>query len=440
MENHVFKNNWKSDTPKIVRGKGIYLYDKDGKGYIDGSSGSISSSLAHGRVDMAETLRKQAETLAYVTRLTSITPLYEEVSSVLADNTHMDRFFLTSGGSEAVEVATKIALSYQRYREKPNKTKILSRWLSYHGCTSHTMSIGGNVARRSDYISQLTEDGHIAPPLCYHCWFGKERNSCNCECAEALETEILMHGPENIAGFIFETIGGSTTGAATPPLEYYKKIREICDKYDVLVIADEIMCGYGRTGKMLALEHYGIKPDIVVLAKSMGGGYFPVGAVGTTEEVAAPIKAHGSFMGGYTWGSNPIACATVIQTTKIIHSENLLENVTNMGALLKSGLEDLMKKHPTLGDVRGIGLMVCTEFVKDKNTRESFDPEVNFTGKFINNAREEGLLLNAGSKYNKGIRGDGALIGPCFEVSKEEIEIIVDRVDKALSNTEKEVL
>lgn len=440
MNTNVLLNDWKNEYPRIVEGKGIYLYDEDGKEYIDGSSGSISNSLGHGREDMAQTIYEQTKKLAYVTRLTSITPIYEKVAHKLAEKTGMDRFFLCSGGSEAVEVATKIALSYQKHRGKPMKNKIIGRWQSYHGCTGHTLSIGGNTARRSDFGAQLVEDGHIAPPLCYHCWYDKKPDTCKCECAKALETEILMRGAENIAGFVFETIGGSTTGAAVPPADYYRQIRKICDKYDILMIADEVMSGAGRTGEMLALDHYGVKPDIVAMAKSIGGGYFPIGAAGCSEKVAKPIKEHGHFMGGYTWGSNPVSCAVILKVMEIMENENLFENVTARGKQLKQGLENLKEKHPIIGDIRGIGLMVCIELVKNRETRESYAPAENVTEKFVLNARKHGLLLNKGAKYNKGASGDGALIGPCFEVTEDEINKIIDRIDIALTDTEKEVM
>lgn len=439
MKDHVLHYDWNMEFPNLTYGEGVYVYDVNGKKIMDGSSGAISSSLGHGRKDMAETIKNQTEKIAYALRHVSTTPVLQEATNKIFKVTGMDRVFTVSGGTEANEIATKIARLHWLYKGKPTKNRILSRWQSYHGYSTDALSWAGNIARRREFITYLRDDGHIAPPYCYRCWYGKECGKCNFECANALETEILCYGADNIAAFICETIVGASLAAVTPPDGYYQRIREICNKYNVLLILDEVMCGCGRTGKMLAIEHYGVKADIVTLAKSLGGGYYPVGAATCTEEVVEPLKESGHFSPGYTWAGNPVAAAVISKTLDIIRDENLIENVVKMGNLLKEGLINLADKHPTMGDIRGKGLMIGVEFVKDKETKECFDPSIDFAHKFTHNALGAGLLVNPGSKYDMGQRGDGTLVGPCFEVKKEEIEAFIDMFDKALSVTEREV-
>ena len=298
------------------------------------------------------------------------------------------------------------------------------------------LSWGGNIIRRHDYAPYVRNDGHIPPPYCYRCWFGKNCENCDFECAQALEREILCNGAENVAAFICETIVGTTLAAVEPPKGYYKKIREICDKYNVLLITDEVMCGSGRTGKMLALDHHDVKADITVLAKALGGGYFPVGCVCATEQVVEPIKEKKNFPPGYTWSGNPIAAAVILKTLEIIEEENLLENVVNMGEIFKNGLTDMSARHPSMGDVRGRGLMLGVEFVKDKDTKECFDPSANFAKEMNINATDFGLMINPASKFDMGLKGDGTIMGPCFEVNENEIGMLLERFDAALSKTE----
>ena len=437
MADHVLHFDWETPFPKLTHGKGVYLYDAEGNEYLDGSSGSISNSLAYAREDMAEAIYEQYRKMAHSLRYVSITVAQEQMCDMLAKKTEMDRIFAVSGGTEATEIAVKIARVYFHWQGKSSKYKIIGRWMGYHGYTMESLSWGGNIARRYDYTPYLREDGHIPPPYCYRCWYGKECGKCSFECAQALETEILCQGPDNVAAFISETISGTTLAAVTPPEGYYKKIREICDKYDVLMISDEVMCGSGRTGKMKAIDHFGVKPDILVLAKALGGGYFPVGTVCTTEKVVEPIKQKKHFTPGFTWAGNPVAATVVMKALEIIEKENLIDNVNNMGRLMKEGLLEIADRHPTIGDVRGKGLMLGVEFVKDKETKEMFDPAENFTMTMNQNAQKLGLMINPSSKFDKGQRGDGTIMGPCFEVNEAEIGLLLERFEAALTQTEK---
>ena len=440
MSEHILHFDWETRYPVLTHGKGVFLYDLDGRELLDGSSGSISNSLGHGRNDMAEHIYEQYKKMAHSLRYVSSTDVLKEACNKLYEVTGIDRMFLVTSGTEATEIAVKLARLHWLYQGRSQKTKIISRWMGYHGYSMDALAWGGNIARRLDFTPYLRNDGHIPPPYCYRCWYGKDCKSCNLECAQALEREILCAGAENVAAFISETIVGTTLAAVDPPEGYYKKIREICDKYEVLMIADEVMCGSGRTGKMIAMDRYGVKPDIVVLAKALGGGYFPVGCVCTPERIIEPIKEHKHFKPGFTWSGNPVSAAVILKTLEIIEEENLLENVINMGDRLKKGFESMADRHPAIGNVRGIGLMLGIEFVKDKETRECFEPEKKFAHTMNLNATKAGLMINPASGFHMGIKGDGTIVGPCFEVNENEIDLLLERFDKALSVTESQLM
>jgi len=435
---NILQFEFDTDYPILTHGKGIYVYDVDGREYIDGTSGSISSSLGHGRSDIGRAIAEQASKIAYINRHFASSEILEEAAGKLHEVTGLDRFFTVSGGTEANEIATKIARLHFYHLGKREKNKIIGRWQSYHGYSVDTLSYGGHIARRKEFVSYLREDGHVAPPYCYRCWYGKEEGSCGFECANALETEILERGPENVAGFISETVCGTALNAVVAPLGYYKRIREICDEYDVLMILDEIMCGAGRTGTMLAIEHYGVKPDIVSLAKSIGGGYFPIGVACCTQEVLDPIVKSGKFSPGHTWAGNPLAAAVIIKVLDILEEEKLIENVNVQGDHLMKCLLAMKDRRPTIGDVRGKGLMVGVEFVRDKGTRECFDPKILYSERIAAAALELGLSIMPTGGFDRGKAGDGILLGPCFEVTKEEIDKILNTFEKAIIAVETE--
>lgn len=435
MKNHenvlYFETNF--DYPLIVKGEGIYLYDEDGKRYIDGCAGSVSTSLNYGREDMAEALKQQALDISFVHRHHVSSKIVNEATDVMKEMyPTMDKFFLVSGGSEATEIATKIARLHYYHLGKPGKNKILSRWMSYHGYTLDALAYGGNPGRRKEFLGVLREDGHIMPPYCYRCWAGKEKGSCNYECAADLETMILAQGPENVAGFICETVVGTTLGCVTPPADYYRRIREICDKYDILMILDEVMCGSGRTGTMMAIDQYGVEPDIVALAKSMGGGYFPIGCAACKEFVAKPIEDAGGFPVGHTWAGSPMSSMAVKKTLEIIRDEKLLDNVNKQGAYLRKRLEELQDKYDFIGEVRGMGLMQAIEIVKDKKTKECYPRSEKIAEKIFAKCMDNGLIIMTSVNMDHGKQGDAIMMGTSFEVKKEEIDELIELLEKSL--------
>ena len=427
------------DYPKLESGKGVFLYDKDSNEYLDGSSGAISVSLGHGRADMAQTLYDQALKMAYIHRDIATADVGERAAEHMHRCLGMDRFFPVSGGSEAVEIAGKIARLHFVKQGKFAKRHIIGRWMSYHGYTGNAIAYGGNPARRKEYNAEIYNDYKIAPPYCYRCWFGKDPATCHCECAHALESEIQLRGQETIAAFIFEPVSGTSLGAAVAPAKYYKAIREICTRYDVLMIADEVMCGSGRTGTWNALDHFGVRADIAAYAKSISGGYFPVGVAACTDEVAAPIIEKGIFSPGFTWSGNPIACAIIDKTLSVIEEEDLLANVKKQGDYLKERLSALKDKHACIGDVRGLGLMVGIEFVADRKTKEPFSPHLSFGQRVEEGCRKHRMLTLGTARFNRGVSGDGIMVGPNFEVRGEEVDRIVDTMDTVLSELELEI-
>lgn len=439
LHENVMYYEYNYDYPVLEEGKGSYLYGPNGEKYLDGSSGAISVSLAHGREDMARVLYEQAKKMAYYHRDIATSTIINKASEHMSRLYGMDKFCIVAGGSEAVEIALKMARLHFVHRGMKTKHLIIGRWMSYHGYTAGALTVGGNPGRRAEYAPDLYNDCKICPPYCYRCPYGRECESCDVECAKALENEIVLRGAENVAGFIFEPVSGTSLGAVNPPAKYFEKIRKICDTYDVLMIADEIMAGSGRTGTITAMEQFGVRPDIMTMAKSISGGYFPIGVAACTDRVAKPIIEFGTFSPGFTWTGNPMAAAIIDKTLTIIEEENLLENVKKQGKRLKDGLIALMDKHPVIGDVRGRGLMVGMEFVKNKETKEVLDPSLNFGQTFEERCRDHGLLLMATARVDRGIQGDGAIMGPNFQVSEAEIDELLTIVDTVLYEMEEEL-
>jgi len=422
-------------APVMVRGVGPYLYDEDGRKYLETCGGSVSNSLAYGREDMAEVIGNQALTLPFAYNAHMDSGVQHEAADALAKAfPAFARFFFCSGGSEATEIATKIARLHFYHSGKPGKNKIIGRWMSYHGYTEGALAYGGHPSRRREFTEILREDGHIPPAYCYRCWYGKSCGNCQMECAYALEEEILKAGPETVAAFIAEPVVGTALGGVPAPEGYFRIVREICDKYDVLLITDEVMCGTGRTGTMSCIEQYGVEPDIIALAKSLGGSYFPVGAVGMKETVAEPIMDQGIFPVLHTWTGSPMACAVIRKTLEIIRSEDLLANVRNVGGYFTDRLRELAERNPHIGDVRGKGMMIGLEFVQDRQSKEPFPPELKLGEKLYQKGIENGLILMECMGIDHGERGDALLFGPCFEYTVENVDETIRLLEKTIND------
>ncbi len=437
-KSHVLNVFMNREYPSIVKAEGVYLYDDQGNKIIDGAGGAILCNLGHGIDEMADVLRDQAKKAAFVYRIDFTNPPLEEAAAKVCEVTNfiMDKVFFVSGGSEATEIAAKLARKYHLDNGSPSKYKIISRWLSYHGMTMGSLSWSGMSGRRADYIPMLSDNNHIAPAYCYRCWFNQKPETCDLECAQALENEIMCQGPETVAAFMAEPVSGTSLCGATPRVDYFKRIREICDKYDVLLILDEVMTGFGRTGKWFGYEHFNIEPDILALGKGLGGGYFPIGAAVATPKITDTIaRKSGIFGAGFSWGGNPMACAVASKTIDYLKEHNLVERCNEMGEYLAQKLEAL-KHHPTVGDVRGMGLMQGLEFVKDKETKEPLDPEIHFSLQLAIECLSRGLGVQFAMGCDRGQAGDMIYLGPPFIITKEQIDEMVTILDKSLAEVE----
>jgi adenosylmethionine-8-amino-7-oxononanoate aminotransferase len=428
------------EYPVIVKAEGIYLYDDKGKQYIDSSGGPIMCNLGHGVAEMADVLRDQAKKVDYVYRSDFTSRPLEEATAKICEATGgiMDKVFMVSGGSEATETAVKLARKYHIDSGNPSRFKVISRWLSYHGMTMGALSWSGMTGRRADYVPMLKDYSHIAPAYCYRCWFRKEPETCDLECAQALENEIMCQGPETVSAFIAEPVSGMSLCGANPREDYFRRVREICDRYGVLLILDEVMTCFGRTGKWFGFEHFEVSPDIMTMGKALGGGYYPVGAAAITGKVFKAIAEKSKvFAAGFTWAANPMASAVVSRAIDYLKENDLVTRCGGIGTYLVERLESL-RSHPTVGDIRGKGLMQGIEFVKDKETREPIDPQVKFFSRLARESIRQGMFIEASGGCDRGQAGDMIMFGPPFITTREQIDEIVDRFDGILSAVEKE--
>jgi len=437
-KSHVFSYFLNRETPAIVKAEGVYMYDNEGKRYIDASGGAIVCSLGHGVDEIVDAVAKQTKKAGFVFRRAFRTPELEEAATKVSQTTNgdLDRIFFVSGGSEATESAIKIARKYHIDDGKPSKFKVISRWQSYHGSTMGAMSWTGFTWRRNDFTPYLKDFSHLPPTYCYRCWYGKTPEKCDHECAQALENEILCLGPENVSAYIAEPVSGHSLAAASPPKGHFERIREICDRYDVLMILDEVMSGVGRSGKWYAYQHYETAPDIMALAKGLSAGYFPVGAAAVSAKVADTIATKsGIFGSGHTFAGSPVAAAVTCRVLDYLKEHKLVERCAEMGEYLAQKLEGL-RAHPTVGDIRGRGLQRGVEFVKDKKTKEPLDPALHFSLQIQDEALLRGAHIESSSGCDRGQAGDMILLGPPFTITRAQIDEIIDILDETLSVVE----
>jgi len=439
-DNHVYSMELDREYPKVDSGKGIYMYTEDGREIIDGASGPVAVSLGHGIKEIGDAIGAQASKLAFAHRDDCITPILEESCKRIYEFSDGDLYktFEVCSGSEATETAMKLVTKYNIARGKKDKYKILARWQSYHGITMGALSLSGFGSRKKGYEHYGFEHGHVAPCYCYRCWFGEKPESCSLQCAKALENEILAQGPDSVAAFIAEPISGMSLCAAEPHPEYFREIRRICDEYDVVMIMDEVMTGFGRTGKPFAYKYYGVVPDMVTMGKAMSGGYFPLAGVSITKKFFEVMKENNVFFPpGHTWSGSPLGAAAHVAVDKYVREHKLVDRCAEMGDYLKSRMKELAKKHPTMDDVRGRGLMVGAEFVKDPQTKEPFPAEVKYAGQVQTAALDRDMLIEASQGCNKGVSGDAIVISPAFVVTEEQIDEIIRRLDEAVTEVEK---
>lgn len=398
----------RAEYPKAVYGQGVYLYDDQGKQYLDGSSGAVTASIGHAVEEVVEAMYKQAQKVSFVYRsqMTSepAEKLAEKLNELAFGNEENYSSFFVNSGSEATETAMKIAIQHWQEKGEYRRNRVISRWTSYHGITMGALSLSGHAERRKRFHSLLDENPAVSAPNCYRCPFNEMYPGCQMSCATELHTAIQRYGAESIAAFIAEPIVGASGGVIVPPEGYYQRIKEICDFHNILFIADEVMTGIGRTGKMFAMEHWGVKPDIITLGKGMSAGYTPMAATLVSDKVMEPIiQGSGSIMSGHTYSANPQSAAVSLAVLNYIEKHGLVEKGAENGVYLLDQLRNRQRNFPFIGEIRGKGLMVGIEFVSDVFTKFPFSKELSLTNMIVNKARDKGLLIYPSSA---GIEGE----------------------------------
>jgi len=431
----VFWRDLSNPPIKLERGEGVYLIDEDGNRYLDAASGAAVCSLGHGNEEIAEIFRKQASQLNYAHMSKfysqSLADLAKELVSISSDN--ITKMHPVSGGSEANETAIKLARMYQVQRGAQRKYKIISRGSSYHGATLGALALTAKTVRQETYSPMMLPNTKISPAYCYRCPYGKSPATCSLECADDLERAIIQEGEKTVAGFIAEPISGSSAPGVHPPDKYWVRIREICDRYDVLLILDEVMSGMGRSGKWWGIDYSGVKPDIITSAKGIGAGYTPLGAVLIDDTIFRTLReTRGNLNHGFTYGGNPISAAVGAKVIEIVKRENLLKNVAKTGGKLVNRLQESIFDHGNIGEIRGRGLLIGVEFVKDKATKEPFSKEYNLPDKIRTACLNEGIYVYPGGSTINGVRSSQIMIAPPFIIDDEHVNSIVNGLESAI--------
>jgi adenosylmethionine-8-amino-7-oxononanoate aminotransferase len=424
------------DLPVAVGGKGIELIDSNGRSYIDASGGAAVSCLGHGHPDVNAALHAQIDQLAYVHSSFFTTDVAERLADKLIEDAPdgLSHVYFVSGGSEAIEASLKMARQYFVEKGEPKRTRVIARRQSYHGNTLGALAAGGNEMRRTQFRPLLIETAHVDPCFAYRFKEqGESDQDYAARAAKSLEDKILELGPDTVMAFVAETVVGATSGAVPPVADYFKRIRAICDRYGVLLVLDEVMSGMGRTGTLHACEQEGIAPDLMTIAKGLGGGYQPIGAVLLGQKVFEAFD-NGSkvFQHGHTYLNHPVACAAALAVQTVIKRDNLLANVRAQGEHLARRLGERFGNHPYVGDIRGRGLFQALEFLTDRGTKAPFDPKLKLHARVKKEAAARGLLVYPSGGTIDGARGDHALIAPPFIVREDQIDAIVERLGDAV--------
>jgi adenosylmethionine-8-amino-7-oxononanoate aminotransferase len=434
----LFPRNFKKTFPVASRGEGCWIIAADGRRFLDASGQAAVVSIGHGAAEIGRAMAEQSSQIAFAhTSQFHTAPAEKLAERLLAmappNFRNGGRVYFTSGGSEATETAIKLARQFHLESGQKDRYRVLSRRQSYHGSTLGAMSVSGNVARRAPYEPLLAEWGHIAPCFCYHCPFEKTFPQCEIACANDLEVHLLEREPEKAAAFIFEPVVGATLGAATPPEGYTARISEISRKSGILLIADEVMTGMGRTGMPFAVQHWGIEPDLILVGKGIASGYAPLGAVLVSARVVETFeRGSGAFMHGFTYQAHPVSTAAGNAVLDYLEANKLFDRVNAAGQNLRGALAPL-QSHPNVGDIRGLGLLLGVEFVKDKITREPFAREQNIAEKVRQACMEESVLIYPTQGCVDGMRGDHILLAPPFTISTAECALIARALQAAVA-------
>ncbi len=435
---HVIHRHLKNAPPCAVRGEGAYIIDSEGKRYLDGSGGAAVSCLGHSHPAVVAAVQEQVQQLPYAHTSFFTTKVMESLADRLVENAPgMASVLLVSGGSEAMEAALKLSRQYFVESGQPDRHLFIARRQSYHGNTLGVLAVGGNEWRRRQFAPLMVPGHHIAP-----CFEYRERQDAESQfefgqrVADELQAKIEELGPDNVAAFVAETVVGATSGAVTPVPGYFKRVREICDHYGIHLILDEVMCGTGRTGTMMAYEQEGIEPDIVTIAKGLAAGYQPIGALLCRGEITGVIRqGSGFFQHGHTFMGHATAVAASLATLQVIDDERLLDNVVEKGQMLRRQLRALLGEHPNVGDIRGRGLFIGIEFVAERDTKEAFDPGRKTHNLVQRAAFERGLMCYGMGGTIDGHRGDHILLAPPYNIDSGQVDELVEKFTGAVTAT-----
>ena len=433
---HVLHRTIGHDYPVAVSGDGVFIRDASGKDYIDASSGAAVSCLGHSNAEVRAAMHAQLDKLAFAHTSFFTSQVAEELADDLVAHAPagLDHVFYVSGGSEAVEAALKLARQYFVERGDTRRKYLIARRQSYHGITLGALAIGGRALQREKFAPLLIEAHHVSPVYEYRERLANETPEAYGErLARELEAKIDELGGENVIAFIAETVVGATLGAAPAVPNYFKRVREICTRHGILLILDEVMCGMGRTGTLHACEQEGISPDIMVIAKGLGGGYMPIGAMLMQKQIFETVAGgSGAFQHSHTYMGHPLACAAALAVQQVIRRDNLLANVRQQGALLSRRLHERFGNHPFVGDVRGRGLFQGVELVADRGSKEPFDPARKLNVLVKKEAMKRGLMIYPMGGAADGIGGDHVLLAPPFILTEANVDAIVERLGEAI--------
>jgi adenosylmethionine-8-amino-7-oxononanoate aminotransferase len=422
--------------PVAVGGEGVWIVDANGRRYLDASGGAAVSCLGHGHPDINAAMHAQIDKLAYAHTSFFTTEVAEELAETLVADAPdgIGHVYFVSGGSEAVEAALKMARQYFVEIGQPQRKHFIARRQSYHGNTLGALAVGGNAWRRAQFAPLLIDVEHVSPPYAYRdMQMGESPADYGQRLVAELSDTIARLGGENVIAFVAETVGGATSGALVPPPDYLKGVRELCDRHGILLILDEVMCGMGRTGTLHACEQEGVAPDLMTIAKGLGGGYQPIGAVLAGGRIVdAFAKGTGFFQHGHTYLGHAVACAAALAVQRVIRRDRLLDRVRGQGRKLTERLVARFGQHPHVGDIRGRGLFQAVELVSDRASKQVFDPTLKLHAKIKQAAMDLGLMCYPMGGTIDGRLGDHVLLAPPFIVTDDELDMIVDRLGEAI--------
>ena len=436
-DSHVFYRKLGHEYPKIVRGEGCWLIDDRGKRYLDAVGGAYVANLGHSNPEIAEAIAQQARQFGYLSGTMFTHGPVEELAAEIAETLPGDlsKLYFLCSGSEAVEAALKLARQYWIERGRPSKNRIIALSPGYHGSTLLALSASAREAYKAMFRPWLVDVHRIPASYPYRCECGGKSATCPVCSGSVLEEAITRLGADQVAAFIAEPVGGSSTGGSTPRPEYFRRVREICDRHDVLLIADEVLVGVGRTGTWWAMEPYGVAPDIMTLGKGISGGYAALSAIAAPKRIVdAVANGSGAFLHAQTFSHHPVACAAGVATMRYLKEHKLVERCARMGRVLHERLAPLAQL-PHVGDVRGRGLLAGIEFVEDKATRAPFPRAARFAETFADAALDAGLTVWPNVGHADGTSGDLAMVAPPFIVTEQEIDKIGQRFITALQKT-----